>query len=236
MAQENALYSNLLLTPGAKARDNRLRFQDIADMEGVGQIALSVIGWGTSFFDYNNDGLLDLFVVNGSTFQNEKDPARLVPMQNHLFWNKGPDEGFFEVGAVSGTVFRELHVGRGAAFADFDNDGDVDVFVVNYSERPWLLRNDAPPQNRWLKVRVKGGKSNRSGFGARVEVQTESGTQYQEIGSQPSYISQNALEAHFGLGSAVQVQRLRVRFPSGTIRELTHVPSNQTVLVDESAR
>ncbi len=235
MAQENALYSNLLFTPGAKARDSRLRFQDIADMEGVGQIALNVIGWGTSFFDYNNDGLLDLLAVNGSTFQDEKDPARLVPMKNLIFWNKGPDEGFFEVSEVSGSVFKEPRVGRGAAFADFDNDGDVDVFVVNHAERPWLLRNDAPTRNRWLKVRVRGGKSNRSGLGAKVEVQTESGTQFQEIGSQPSYISQNALEAHFGLGSAVEVQRLRVRFPSGAVRELDHVPSNQTVLVDESA-
>ncbi|HUU12509.1 MAG TPA: CRTAC1 family protein [Terriglobia bacterium] len=235
IAQENALYSNLRFTLAGSSKPGRLRFEDVADLEGVGQIGLNYIGWGTSFFDYNNDGLLDLFVVDGSTFQDEKDPTRLASMKNLVFWNKGPDEGFFDVSEVSGSVFKELRVGRGAAFADYDNDGDVDIFVVNYGERPWLLRNDAPHNNHWLKVRVKGEKSNRSAFGARVEIQTESGTQFQEIGSQPSYISQNALEAHFGLGSAVEVQRLRVRFPGGAVRELDHVPSNQTVLVDESA-
>lgn len=234
IAQENALYSNLRFTPGGKAGGDRLRFQDIADMEGLGQIALQYIGWGTSFFDYDNDGLLDLFVVNGSTFQDEQNPRLLVPMKNQLFWNKRPEEGFFEVGEVSGPVFRERRVGRGAAFADYDNDGDVDVFVVNHSDRPLLLRNDGGNRNYWLKVQVRGGRSNRDGLGARVEVQCDNHMQFQEIGSQPSYLSQNALEAHFGFGRIRQVRRLTVRFPSGVIRELTQVPLNQTVVVEES--
>ena len=233
IAQENALYSNLLITPGAKGPASKLRFQDVADTEGLGQIALSVIGWGTSFLDYDNDGWLDLLAVNGSTFQDEKDPSRLVPMKNFLFWNKGSDEGFFEVGTVTGSVFNEAHVGRGAAFADYDNDGDVDVFIVNHSDSPTLLRNEGGNKNHWLEVRLHCTRSNRSGFGTKVLVETEQGKQYQEIGSQPSYVSQSPLEAHFGLGSASEVKSLKVVFPSGVVREQAHVPANQIVVVSE---
>jgi len=202
-------------------------------MEGLGEIALKYIGWGTSFFEYDNDGRPDLFVVNGSTFQDEKDPKRLVPMQNLLFWNKGPNEGFFEVGKVAGTIFDESRVGRGAAFADYDNDGDVDIFVVNHGAQPWLLRNDGGNKNHWLEVRVRCTRSNRSGFGARVEIETGGKKQFQEIGSQAPYLSQDAAEAHFGLGPAKQADRLRVVFPSGAVREMQNVPANQIVVVDE---
>jgi hypothetical protein len=235
IAQQFALFSNLRYTKGAAA-PGRLRFQDVADMVGVGQLTLSYIGWGTSFFDYDNDGQLDLLAVLGSTFQEEKDPRHLVPMKNLLFWQKNPDEGFFEVGEVSGEVFRQLHIGRGAAFADFDNDGNVDVLIMNHSGPPLLLRNEGNPHHNWLKVRVRGTKSNRSGFGARVEIETTEGVQYQEIGSQPSYLSQNALEAHFGLGGATQIRRVSVRFPSGAVVERTALAPNQTVLMEETAR
>ena len=232
-AQENALYWNLLLSHEEGSQKGPLRFTDVADMMGLGQITLSVIGWGTSFFDYDNDGLLDLFSVNGSTFQDEKDPSRLVPMKNQLFWLKSPEEGYFEVGKVSGAVFQELHVGRGAAFADYDNDGDIDVFVVNHNDRPLLLRNDGGNKRNWLKVRLRPTKSNRSGFGTVVQIEAQRIRQYQEIGSQPSYLSQNALEAHFGLGQSRIVDRLSVRFPSGIVRELQQLPVNQIVVVSE---
>jgi len=233
IAQENALYSNLLITPGGKAPASKLRFQDVADTEGLGQIALTVIGWGTGFLDYDNDGNLDLLAVNGSTFQQEQDPSRLVPMKNFLFWNKGADEGYFEVGAVSGSVFGEAHVGRGAALADYDNDGDVDAFIVNHGEAATLLRNEGGNKNNWLKVRLRPTKSNRSGYGTKVIVETDAGKQCQEIGSQPSYASQSSLEAHFGLGQASEVKNLKVQFPSGMVRELAELPVNQTVVISE---
>ncbi len=233
IAQQYALFSNLRFTRGAGIAPGRLRFQDVADMVGVGQLTLSYIGWGTSFFDYDNDGQLDLFAVSGSTFQDEKDPKRLVPMKNLLFWQKSPEEGFYELGALCGSVFKELHVGRGAAFADYDNDGAVDIFVNNHNDRPLLLRNDGGNKNHWLKVRLHCTKSNRSGFGTRVEIETGGKKQFQEIGSQPSYLSENALEAHFGLGRAGEVDRLTVRFPSGIVREQQHVPANRIVVVNE---
>jgi len=264
MAQENALYSNLLITPGSaplarvdpswsavrpvsRAQPARshlgnrgsrspLHFQDVADMNGLGQIALSVIGWGTSFFDFDNDGRPDLLAVNGSTFQDETDPTKLVPMKNFLFWNAGPEEGFFEVGEVSGEVFRQAHVGRGAAFADFDNDGNVDVLIMNHSGPPTLLRNEGILGRNWLTVRVRGSGSNRSGFGSRVEIETAEGVQYQEIGSQPSYLSGNALEAHFGLGKDKEIRRVSVRFSNGAVRELTGMVANQILSIEETAR
>jgi hypothetical protein len=104
---------------------------------------------------------------------------------------------------------------------------------VNYQDRPLLLRNDGGNKNPWLKVRLHCTKSNRSGFGPKIEIDAGGQKQWQEVGSQPSYLSQNALEAHFGLGQAKQVDRLTVRFPSGIVRELTNLPAKQTVTVQE---
>ncbi len=233
IAQENALYSNLLFSPGGKSKSKGMLFIDVADQKGLGQIALDYIGWGTSFFDYDNDGRLDLFVVNGSTFQDEKNPKKLIPMKNLLFWNKGEEDGFFEVGEVSGEVFRKLRVGRGAAFADYDNDGDVDIVVVNHSGPLLLLRNDGGNKNNWLKVRLQGGRKNRFGVGARIEVVAGGKRQIQEIGSQSSYLSQNPFEALFGMGKSSRVDRITVTFPGGKRQERHDLAVNQMVVIKE---
>jgi hypothetical protein len=231
--QENALFDNLQFIPCEPGKAGPLFFGDIADPVGLGQASRNFIGWGTSFFDYDNDGKLDLFVVNGSTFQDDKDPTHLVPMKNHLFWQHGPSQRFYEVGALSGTPFQEGHVGRGAAFADFDNDGDMDVFIVNQEGRPTLLRNDGGNKKNWIKVRVKCTKSNRTGFGTKVEIEAGGQKQFQEIGGQTSYLSQNFQEAHFGLNLEKDVSHLKVTFPSGIVREREHIPANQNVTVIE---
>lgn len=237
IAQENALFNNLLFTPAnPDAKAKKMLFIDVADQVGLGQIALDYIGWGTSFFDYDNDGRQDLLVVNGSTFQDERDPRRLTPMRNLLFQNKGEEDGFFEVGEVSGEVFRKPRVGRGAAFADYDNDGDVDCAIVNHSEGLSLLANEGGNQNHWIKVKVRAGRKNLCGLGARVKIVAGGWRQAQEIGAQSTYLSQNACEAHFGLGKSTQVERLTVVFPSGKIRELKALEANQTVTVSEDER
>jgi len=231
--QENALFENLRYMGNRSKKDGTLFFGDVADMVGLGQASKNYIGWGTSFLDYDNDGKLDLFVVNGSTFQDDKDPKHLVPMRNFLFWQKSPEDGFFEVSSVSGAAFTQAHVGRGAAFADYDNDGDVDVFVVSQEGRPALLRNDGGNKKNWIKVRVKCTKSNRTGFGAKVEINSAGRSQYQEIGGQTSYLSQNFQEAHFGLNHDTEVERLTVTFPTGVVRVMEHVRANQIVVVTE---
>jgi hypothetical protein len=231
--QENALFENMRYIGNAAKKDSALFFGDVADMVGLGQISKSYIGWGTSFFDYDNDGKLDLLVVNGSTFQDDQDPRHLVPMKNFIFWQKSPTDGFYEVGAVSGESFQQAHVGRGAAFADYDNDGDMDVFIVNQEGRPQLLRNDGGNKRNWIEVAVKCTKSNRTGFGTKVEIEAGSVTQAQEIGGQTSYLSQNFQRAHFGLSHEKEALRLKVTFPGGIVRILEHVQANRIVTVLE---
>lgn len=231
--QENALFDNLKFIPGEPGKGGPLFFGDIADQVGLGQISRNYIGWGTSFFDYDNDGKLDLFVVNGSTFQDDRNPRHLIPMKNHLFWQQNPNQGFFEVGALSGAPFEKAHVGRGAAFADYDNDGNMDVFIVNQEGPAQLLRNDGGNRKNWIKIRVKCTKSNRTGFGTKVEVEAGGQRQMQEIGGQTSYLSQNFQEAHFGLNLEKEVAHLKVTFPSGTVREMNNVSANKIVTVQE---
>jgi hypothetical protein len=231
IAQENALYSNMRIRqPGS--RPGPLQFVDTADQMGLGQIALDVIGWGTSFFDYDNDGRPDLYAANGSTFEEEQDRTKLIPMRHFLFWNRSNDEGFYEVSPVSGAVFRQPTVGRGAAFSDYDDDGDVDLFVLNHDAAPWLLRNDGGNKNRWLKVKLHGRK-NRFALGARVKITAGGRTQIQQIGSQPSYLSQSSLTAHFGLGAAERVDQVVVLFPGGAVARRAAVTSNQTLIIKE---
>jgi enediyne biosynthesis protein E4 len=235
LAQENALYSSQLSSPSEKKTDSGrpLRFRDVADRYGLGQIALNLVGWGTSFFDYDNDGRLDLLVVNGNTLEDRDAPRKLIGMRDILFWNGGAEKGFFDVSSIAGSYFEEELVGRGAAFADYDNDGDVDVFIVNHSGPGVLLRNESETGNSWLEIGLKGSKSNTRGVGAVIRVTTPEMALIRELGSQPSYLSQNSSVVHFGLGAAERIDSLEVRWPSGRITTLTDVDPNQKILIDE---
>jgi len=231
LAQENALFKNMRI--GAQgATPGKMVFMDVADQEGLGQISLDYVKWGTSFFDYDNDTRLDLLVADGSTFQDSKDKHKLIPMRHLLFWNKGEPDGFYETGMVSGKIFQQASVGRGAAFADYDNDGDIDVCIVNHSGPVWLLRNDGGNRQGWLKVKLRGRK-NRFGEGALVKVQIGDRVQMQQIGSQPSYLSHNSLVAHFGMGAATVADQVTVEFPGGARVLQRAVKGNQTIVVEE---
>ncbi len=218
IAQENALYSNLGTTP--------LAFRDEADRFGIGQIALDFVGWGTFFFDYDNDGRLDLFVANGHTFQRRDAPRLLASQTAQLFWNHGPSDGFYDVSAVSGSYFGTPRVGRGAAFADYDNDGDLDVVVINHAGDAALLRNDGGNRQHWLNVKVEG-----RAVGAKLRVVADTMVAVREVGAQASYLSQNDLTEHFGLGARRQVDSVVVTWPDGTRHTQTQVAADQTVRV-----
>jgi hypothetical protein len=232
IAQENALFNNMRFALGERTPGDKLLFMDISDQVGLGQIALDYIGWGTSFLDYNNDGRKDLMVVNGSTFQQEDDPRLLVPMRDQLFWNRGEDDGFFEVGEVSGASFLEPRVGRGAAFADYDDDGDIDVVVVNHGAPVQLLQNQGGNQNNWLKVRIRAGGLNHFGLGAVIAIQAGGREQVVQIGSQASYLSQNPFEAHFGLADWTLVDRVEVRLLDGRTWTEEKLGVNQTLVAE----
>lgn len=235
IAQENALYTNKSseFSQSNSAAGKVIRFMDEADRYGLGQIALDYIGWGTSFFDYNNDGRLDLFVTNGSTFQQKENPKLLIPMNNLLFWNSGTEEGFYDISAVSGTVFGYKNVGRGAAFADYDNDGDVDIFVVNNGGPGILLKNEGGNEHNWLKVQLNGVQSNRQAVGAKLRLVSNVGVQIRQVGAQCSYFSQNSLVQHFGLGSESKADTLEVTWPSGLTQIFQDLAANQILRITE---
>ena len=231
IAQESALYNNMRI-PFRGSQPGQMVFMDVADQYGLGQTTLDYVKWGTSFFDYDNDGKPDLFVADGSTFQEENDRHKLVPMRHLLFWNKADPEGFFEVSSVSGEIFQQKTVGRGAAFADYDNDGDVDILLVNHSDHAWLLRNEGGNANRWIEIKLAGRK-NRFGVGAKVKVTVGDQTQVQQVGSQPSYLSGNSLTTHFGLGQADKIDQVEVIFLNGKVARRMNVPVNQIITIDE---
>ena len=234
IAQENALYSNLLSQQRESGAKLSLSFMDEADRVGLGQIALDYIGWGSFFFDYDNDGRPDLFISNGSTFQQEDDKSLLVPMKPLLFWNEGPHTGYFEVGEFSGEYFGKRWVGRGAAPADYDGDGDLDIAVLHLGQRAALLRNEGAAGHHWLAIRLKGAGKNTFAVGARVALVLGETTQVATVGATPSYLSQPDLTLHFGLGTAEEAERLEVTWPSGKQQVLTGVGADQILTIEET--
>jgi hypothetical protein len=235
IAQENALYDNQRW-PAPEGGGGPLVFMDEADRHGVGQLSLDDIGWGTAFFDYDNDGRLDIFAANGSTLQRREAPAQLVPMRSRLFWNGGAERGFYEVSPVAGSYFGQEYVGRGAAVADYDNDGDMDLIVVNHGGPPVLLRNEARRGERhWLQVELRGRQSNRGGIGAKLRLVAGGRVQVREVGAAGSYLSQHSPIEHFGLGAAALVDTLEIAWPSGVRQRLTGVGAGRRVRVEEAA-
>jgi hypothetical protein len=231
LAQENALFSNLRI--GARGGPpGRMVFMDIADQEGLGQSSLDYVKWGTAFLDYDNDGRPDLISINGSTFEDPSDRRHLIPMRHQLYWNRSNTDGFYDVTAVSGSPLNEPSVGRGLAMSDYDGDGDVDVVVVNNGGPARLLRNEGGNAHKWLEVRARG-RRNHFALGALVTVTVGGVTMRQQVGSQPSYLSQHSLTLHFGLGDHAVADEVVVRFPSGRVVRQSAVRAEQRITVEE---
>jgi enediyne biosynthesis protein E4 len=218
------------------------QFTDVAFQVGVGEAHLRFLGFGLFFFDYDNDGDKDAFVGNGHIEPNIADfgGETTYGQRNHLYRNHG---GMFEeVGPALGPPFAYQRVTRGAAYGDYDNDGDLDILVTNNGQPAELLRNDGGNAQHWLQVDLKGrgagGRargSNTDGIGARVTVRTGTVTQRDVVRSGSSYCSQSMLRRHFGLGRASSVDEIEVRWPSGSIDRLRSVPANRRITVSEGA-
>ena len=231
VAQANALYQNLFREMDPR-RANRLFFVDVADLVGVGSISMNDVSWGTAFTDYDNDGRLDVMVVNGNTLEESGNRKLLQRQKPRLLWHGG-DAGYFDLAPVAGAPLNVPLNGRGLAVADYDNDGDLDFLVTTNRGPALLLRNDGGNRQRWLKVRLRGVKSNRQGVGAKLWVEAGPLRLYQEMGAGGSYLSQAFHEAHFGLGNSQKVDRLRVLWPSGVRQEFEDLPTNQLAEVVE---
>lgn len=232
--EENALYRNLLAESGLQnpPTSAHIRFVDESYSAMLAEVSLKQIGWGTALFDYDNDGNLDIFVTNGSTFQKLRQPEILIPQTDALFRNNG-DGTFSDVSEITGITALPTRVGRGATFGDYDNDGDVDIFIVNNHAPPTLLRNDGGNRNNWLHVELVGTDGNRNAIGAKIQLKTADRTQIQEIYAGDSYMSSNSFVVEFGVGSATQIETLQVIWLNGGTQAQHNIPANQRIRVTQ---
>ena len=191
------------------------------------------ICWGAGIVDLDNDGFPDLFMTAGSVYPEVEKTLPQYPNKNPrvVFRNLG-NGTFEELIAEAGPGVAAVHCSRGCAFGDFDNDGDIDILIVNLSEAPSLLRNDVSGNNHWLKVKLVGTKSNRSAIGARVLAKYGKKIQAQEVLSQSSFYSASDPRLHFGLGGETSAD-LEIRWPSGMRQTLKGVEANQIVTIKE---
>ena len=209
-------------------------FEDITPKAGLWKSTYMSLSWGTTFFDYDNDGVLDLFIANGHIYpqlEGVENYAETYRQPNQLFRNQGGR--FVDVSDQAGPGMMLVQSSRGAVFGDYDNDGDVDVAVLNIDDRPNLLRNDGGNAGHWLQVKTVGTRSNRMGIGARVRVRADSLVQIREIRSGSSYLSQNDMRAHFGLGERTRADTVEVRWPAGSVDRLVNVPADRLIVVEE---
>ncbi len=219
--ETNTLYHNT--TDGALI--------DFTNIVGLGEVSFLKLAFGTKFFDANNDGTLDLFVANGHLYPTESDALEYA-QTDQLFLNTGAGT-FIDASEQSGEYFSIRRVGRGAAFGDYDNDGDADIFVVNLNQEGVLLRNEGGNKNSWLTIKTVGVKSNRDGIGARVEVVTRSHSQIKEVQAGSSYLSGHDLRLIFGLGTETKAETVKITWPSGAEQTLIDVEANQLLIITE---
>ncbi|MDT4968020.1 MAG: enediyne biosynthesis protein [Acidobacteriota bacterium] len=205
-----------------------ISFADISYAAKVAAVSLVYVGWGTKFFDYDNDGWLDLFVANGHVY-----PQLERYRQRKLLHRNNRDGTFTETAAQSGTALMEQRASRGVAFGDLDNDGDVDLVINDLDGPPQLLRNDGGNANNSIVIKTIGVKSNRDGIGARVRVVSSDLSQVDEVRSGGSYISQNDLRLHFGLERRTKIDLIEIRWPSGGIDKITNATVNKLLTVKE---
>jgi enediyne biosynthesis protein E4 len=202
------------------------QFQDTTTNSGIGMTGFHYSGWGTKFFDFDNDGWLDLFFCNGHTMeQPEREfPADTFAEPSYLMRNV--QGRFSDVSTDTGIRKLQNKVSRGTVFGDFDNDGDVDMIVIHKNDIPYFLRNDGGNRKNWITLRTEGVKSNRAGIGARVLVKAGKARQAFEVRASDSYLSSNDLRVHAGLGQE-RVADVEIRWPSGQVDRHLQVAANR---------
>ncbi len=209
-------------------------FSDVTVESGQGEPSLRYVGFGAAFLDFDNDGDLDVIVANGHIIDNINEFRSNVTYaeRNLLFQNEG--KGVFkEVGRSAGSGLALEKVSRALAVGDVDNDGDLDVLIVNNGQTADLLRNEGGNNRNSLQVRTVGTKSNRDGVGARLLLTVDGTTYRREVKAGSSYLGQNDRRVHFGLGHAQRVDRLEVRWPTGRTDVMENLGANQIVTVVE---
>lgn len=218
----NVLYRN----------DGKGNFDDVTVRAGLG-VETRFVGWGAGMTDLDNDGLPDLFLVAGHVYPEIEKTLPAYPYKNPriVFRNLGQGK-FEELIEQAGPGVAAVHSSRGCAFGDFDDDGDIDILIMNMNEPPSLLRNDLPTGAHWLKVKLVGTQSNRSAIGARITARYAGRVQAQEVLAQSSFYSVNDRRVHFGLGEAKSAD-LEIRWPNGNRETITGVAADRIVTIVE---
>ena len=209
-------------------------FEDVTIRAGI-NLENRYVSWGAGIVDLDNDGFPDIFLVTGNVYPELEKVFPQLPYKGPriVFRNLGNGR-FEELIDEAGPGVSARHPSRGCAFGDFDNDGDLDILIMNVNEPPSLLRNDAPANNHWLKIKLIGAKSNRSAIGARVLVRYGKKVQAQAQLSQSSYISSNDPRLHFGLGEETTAS-IEVRWPNGLEEAFKNVPADRLITIQEGA-
>jgi hypothetical protein len=209
--------------------------EEVSERAGLTTATQGVLSFGGGFFDYDNDGRLDLFIANGHVYEGVEKTAPNIHYKqiNSLFHNDGNGR-FSDVTAISGTGFTTPHVGRGAAFGDFDNDGYEDIVVANNGDTPLLLHNNgAATGNHFVNLKLIGTRSNRDGMGARIRLTSGGISQIREVSGGGSYLSQSDLRAHFGLGRQTRIDGIEISWPSGLRQSLKGIEADRFYVVEE---
>jgi hypothetical protein len=210
-------------------------FDDVTFSAGVG-VNTRWLGWGVGFVDVDNNGWLDVFLVNGHVYPEvERLTTEAGYAQRKVLYQNLQNGRFADVSEQVGGAVMDRTPARGCAFGDFDNDGRMDILINPVNAVPELLHAESGNQNNWIKIKTIGTKSNRSGIGARVKCVTADGSQIDEVRSGGSYYSQNDLRVHFGLGGNRKVKSIEIRWPSGQVDTLNDVAANQLIFVKEGA-
>jgi len=203
----------------------KLTFEDIGAGNGVSQANAQYVSWGTSVYDFDNDGLLDVLIFHGGLIH-------LIPQEHTLFKGLGTGR-FADVSETAGAVLNERTVARGACFGDYDNDGKVDAFLVNLGAKGKLVHNVSTDTGHWVAMRLVGTKSNRDGIGAKVEIFAGARRELQERVAESGYLSQNDPRLHFGLGAATAIDKIIVKWPSGREQVLEKQAVDRVLTIEE---
>ncbi len=222
--------------PNLYRNNDGLFFEDICVRAGLASNP-EYVGWGVDFVDLDNDGWQDIFQANGHVYPKLDRQSKVgeTYVQSNLLYRNLNGQRFEDVTKLAGEALRQVRSSRGAAFGDYDDDGDMDILVMNMGDRVSLFRNDLPAGNSWIRLVLQGTVSNRAAVGATVTIHASGVSRTRAVMSQSSYVSHNDLRVHFGLGEADHVDAIRVRWPNGTTERFSGVEAGRAWLLVEGS-